>query len=52
MLVASRRNGLPAYPLKPKLEAVLREVAAGNPVLVFQNLSLPIYPVGRGITRW
>lgn len=45
MLVASRRNGLPAYPLKPKLEAVLREVAAGNPVLVFQNLSLPIYPV-------
>ena len=45
MLVASRRNGLPAYPLKPELEAVLREVAAGNPVLVFQNLSLPIYPV-------
>jgi tetratricopeptide (TPR) repeat protein len=45
MLAAARRNGLPAYPLKPDLDAVLQEVAAGNPVLVFQNLSLPIYPV-------
>lgn len=45
MLVAIRRQGLPAYPLAPTVEAVLREVAAGNPVLVFQNLSLPVYPV-------
>lgn len=45
LLVATRRNGLPAYVLQPTVEAVLREVAAGNPVLVFQNLSLPIYPV-------
>jgi tetratricopeptide (TPR) repeat protein len=45
LLAASRRNGLPAYVLEPRLSAVLREVAAGNPVLVFQNLSLPIYPV-------
>ncbi|RQO63299.1 hypothetical protein DBR47_01775 [Paucibacter sp. KBW04] len=45
MLVAARRQGLPAYLLAPKLEAVLQEVAAGHPVLVFQNLSLPVYPV-------
>lgn len=45
MLVAARRHGLPAYRLAPTLEAVLQEVAAGNPVLVFQNLSLPVYPI-------
>jgi tetratricopeptide (TPR) repeat protein len=45
LLVASRRHGLPAYVLQPTVEAVLREIAAGNPVLVFQNLSLPVYPV-------
>lgn len=45
MLAASRRQGLLAYPLRPQLHDVLTEVAAGRPVLVFQNLSLPIYPV-------
>ena len=45
MQAASRRHGLPAYALQPAIAAVLREVAAGNPVLVLQNLSLPIYPV-------
>jgi tetratricopeptide (TPR) repeat protein len=45
MLAATRRQGLMAYPLKPALEDVLREVAAGHPVLVFQNLAFPIYPV-------
>jgi len=45
MLAAGRRQGLLAYPLAPQLESVLREVAAGHPVIVFQNLSLPIYPV-------
>lgn len=45
MLAATRRQGLMAYPLKPAIEDVLREVAAGHPVLVFQNLSLPVYPV-------
>lgn len=34
-----------AYPLRPKLEDLLREVAAGNPVLVFQNLAFSIYPL-------
>lgn len=45
MLASARRQGLVAYPLAPELNAVLRELAAGNPVLVFQNLSLPIYPI-------
>jgi tetratricopeptide (TPR) repeat protein len=45
MLAAARRQALLAYPLRPRLEDVLREVASGNPVLVFQNLSLNVYPV-------
>lgn len=45
MLAAGRRQGLLSYVLAPRLEAVLREVAAGHPVIVFQNLSLPFYPV-------
>lgn len=45
MMAATRRQGLLAYPLQPKLEDLLREVAAGNPVLVFQNLAFSIYPV-------
>jgi tetratricopeptide (TPR) repeat protein len=45
ILAATRRQGLMAYLLKPTFEDVLREVAAGHPVLVFQNLSFPVYPV-------
>jgi tetratricopeptide (TPR) repeat protein len=45
MMAATRRQGLLAYPLRPRVEDVLREVAAGRPVLVFQNLSLPIKPL-------
>lgn len=45
MLASTRRNGLLPYVLAPALAAVLREVAAGHPVVVFQNLSLPVYPV-------
>jgi hypothetical protein len=45
MLAATRRQGLLAYPLKPRVEDILREVAAGHPVLVFQNLAFPVYPV-------
>lgn len=44
MLGATRRQGLLAYPLRPQLEDVLREIAAGTPVIVLQNLSLPIAP--------
>ena len=45
MPIAARRHGLPAYVLAPELKDLLAEVAAGHPVLVFENLSLPIYPV-------
>ncbi|CAN5281986.1 PA2778 family cysteine peptidase [soil metagenome] len=45
LMVAARRHGLPAYRIAPTVDALLHEVAAGHPVLVFQNLSLPIYPV-------
>lgn len=45
MLAASRRQGLLAYPLSPRVEDLMREVAAGNPVLVFQNLAFSFYPV-------
>ncbi len=45
MLAATRRQALVAYPLRPELEDLLREVAAGHPVLVFQNLSLQFYPM-------
>ena len=45
LLVAARRHGLPAYVLQPSVAAVLREVAAGHPVLVFQNLGLSYLPV-------
>ncbi len=45
MLAASRRAGLPAYVIAPRLQDLLREVAAGHPVLVLQNLSLPVSPL-------
>lgn len=45
MLAAARRQALVAYPLRPELEDLMREVAAGHPVLVFQNLSLQSYPM-------
>jgi tetratricopeptide (TPR) repeat protein len=45
MLGATRRSGLIAYILAPDFESVLREVAAGTPVVVLLNLTLQIYPV-------
>jgi tetratricopeptide (TPR) repeat protein len=45
MLAATRQRGLLAYPLQPSVQALLQEVAAGHPVLVLQNLSLPLVPV-------
>ncbi|MDP2418225.1 MAG: PA2778 family cysteine peptidase [Hydrogenophaga sp.] len=45
MLAAARRQGLVAYPLAPTLQALLTEVASGHPVLVLQNLALPISPM-------
>ena len=40
MLAGARRHGLLAYELAPELKDVLTEVAAGNPVIVLQNLGL------------
>ena len=45
MLAATRRQGLVAYPLEGGMEALYAEIAAGNPVVVLQNLSLPWFPV-------
>ncbi len=45
MLAATRRRGLLAYLLQPKLQDVLTEISAGNPVVVLQNLGLNWYPV-------
>lgn len=41
---SARSRGLLPYPLAPSLEALLREVDAGNPVLVMQNLGLGWLP--------
>ena len=40
MLAAARRHGLVSYQIAPRFEALLREVSAGNPVIVLQNLGL------------
>ncbi|MCH9742742.1 MAG: PA2778 family cysteine peptidase [Proteobacteria bacterium] len=45
MQSAPRRHDMVSYVLEPKLSALLQEIAAGHPVIVFQNLSLPLYPV-------
>lgn len=45
MMAATRRQGLVAYPLRPQIESIMREVAQGNPVVVFQNLAFSVYPV-------
>jgi hypothetical protein len=45
MLVAARRNGMVSYELEPRLEDVLREVAAGTPVIVLENYGFRLWPV-------
>jgi hypothetical protein len=40
MLAAARRHGLVSYQLAPRFEDLLRELAAGNPVIVLQNLGV------------
>ena len=44
LLSNTRQLGLIPYVIKPSLEDLLREIDAGNPVLVFQNLALDWYP--------
>jgi len=38
MLAAPRRYGIASYQLAPRLDDLLREVAAGNPVIVPKNV--------------
>jgi tetratricopeptide (TPR) repeat protein len=45
MLAATRRHGATAYQLAPELNDVLREIVAGTPVVVLQNLGFNWYPV-------
>lgn len=45
MLATARRHGLVAYPLAPSLADLLREIAAGTPVVVLQNLGLAAVPL-------
>lgn len=45
MIAAVRAHDLIAYLLPTRPEAVFREVAAGRPVLVFENLGLKLRPV-------
>ncbi len=45
LLAASRRYALLPYPLRPRVEDLLQEVAAGHPVLVLQNLAFAWYPL-------
>lgn len=44
MVAAARAHDMLVYPVPPRLEALLAEVAAGNPVLVLQNLAFDWYP--------
>lgn len=45
MLAAARRNGAIGAVIPPRLDALLSELAAGHPVIVLQNLSLPLAPL-------
>lgn len=45
LVAAARAEGLLAYPLQPRIEDLLTELAAGNPVLVLQNLGSDWWPV-------
>lgn len=45
MLVAPRRHGLIAYELEPSLTDLLREVAAGTPVIVLENYRYRWWPL-------
>ncbi len=45
MLVAPRRHGLVAYELAPQMADLLREVAAGTPVIVLENYRYKWWPL-------
>ncbi|MFQ3788188.1 PA2778 family cysteine peptidase [Halomonas sp. A29] len=45
MLATVRRNGHIPFVLNDSFDALLTEIAAGHPVVVMQNLSLPAWPM-------
>jgi tetratricopeptide (TPR) repeat protein len=45
MMTAARRHGAVAYQLAPVFNDLLREIAAGTPVVILQNLAFGWYPV-------
>jgi tetratricopeptide (TPR) repeat protein len=45
MMAAARSHGAVAYQLAPALNDMLREIAAGTPVVILQNLAYGWYPV-------
>jgi hypothetical protein len=45
MLAAARRNGAIGATIPSRLDALLAELSAGHPVIVLQNLSLPLAPL-------
>ncbi|MFW6344880.1 MAG: PA2778 family cysteine peptidase [Halomonas sp.] len=45
MLATVRRHGRIPFVIEGRLDALLTEVAAGKPVVVMQNLSLPAWPL-------
>jgi len=45
MIATARSFGLLTYPLAPQLHALLTELAAHHPILVFQNLGFDGYPI-------
>lgn len=44
MLAVTRRLGFIPYVIEPRLETLARELNAGNPVVILQNLGLSWYP--------
>lgn len=44
MVAAARQMGLVPYQISPSMKALLKEVNAGNPVLILQNLAFDFYP--------
>lgn len=44
MLATGRRYGLLSYQIHPDIEGLLREIEAGNPVIILQNLGLQSMP--------
>jgi tetratricopeptide (TPR) repeat protein len=44
MIATARSFGLLTYPLEARLSSIIEEIAAGNPVLVFQNLWFKYWP--------